>query len=120
MSWCPCTSDKARIRSRISAAARQKNTRLVHQRRVVFAVDPTHAWSAAPLDLVEQARAGADSKDAVAAGPQQKCLLQRHQRPVYRAGGGERAEITAFLVSCPAVFGELREVVISRQMNKRK
>ena len=104
----------------VVAAARQKNTSLVDQRRVVFAADPTDAWGAAPLDLVQQARAGADSEGAVAAGPQQERLLQRHQCPIYRAGGGERAEITAFLVSCSAVLGELREVVTGGQLDERK
>ena len=59
----------------VVATTRQKNPSLVDQRRVVFAADPTHAWGAAPLDLVQQARAGADSEDAVAAGSQQKRLL---------------------------------------------
>src|SRR5437588_13054467 len=95
----------------VIAAARQKYTRLIDQRPVILAADPTDARGAAPLDLVQQARASADSENAVAAGPQQKCLLERHQRPVHRASGGERAKITALLVACSARFGQLGEGV---------
>src|SRR5947207_4715108 len=59
----------------VIAAAGQKNPCLVDQRRIVLATNATHAGRAAPLDLMQQARACANRENAVAAGPQQERLL---------------------------------------------
>src|SRR5439155_19939838 len=104
----------------IMAAPGEKALRLVEQRRVGLALDAADAGGAATLDLEQQAGPGAVGEYVVAARAQQKRLLQRDQRAVDRAGRGERAEISAALVARPAVFRQLREFVIRRQMDERK
>ena len=104
----------------IVAPAGQKGVRLLDQRCVILAGDVTDARGAAPFDLVQQARANAGGKNAVAARPQQERLLQGHQSAIDRPGGGERTEIAAFLGSRAAVFRELRKVVTGGEMDKRE
>jgi hypothetical protein len=102
------------------ALAGEKGARLFGQGGIAVAVDLPDAGRAAPLDLIEQARAGAVGEDAVAARAQQERLLQRDQRAVDRAGRGERAEIAAGPGLRAAVLGDLREVVAGGQMDERK
>src|SRR6516164_11025718 len=52
----------------IVASAGQEDACLVDQRRIVFRTDPAHARGAAPLDLMQQARARSSRENAVAAG----------------------------------------------------
>ena len=103
-----------------AAAARQKGMRLLDQAGILLAADPPDARCAAPLDLVQQAWAGAVGKDAVAARAQQKRLLQGHQGAIDRPCRGERAEIAAALALRAAIFGQLRKVAIGGQMDQRK
>ena len=100
--------------------ARQKRVSLLDQRRVVLAGDVTDAGRAATLDLIQQARPRARRKNAVAARPQQKRLLQGHKGSVDRPGRSERTEIAALLGSRAAELGELRKIVIGREMDERK
>src|SRR5712671_3971407 len=88
----------------VMAAALQEAMRLFEQQRVILAADPADARGAAPLDLEQQAGAGAVMKQAVAARAQQKRLLQGDQGAVDRAGGGERSEKRAGLVARAAEF----------------
>src|SRR6185312_6232752 len=81
------------------AAPGKESLRLFEEPCIVRAPDAADAGRAAPLDLVEQAGAGAVGEDAVAARPQEKCLLQRDQRTVDRARRGKRPEIRAALVA---------------------
>src|SRR6516165_11026400 len=63
----------------VVASTGKENACLIDQRRVVLLADAAYARSAAPLDLMQQARARSSCEHAVAAGSQQKCLLQGYQ-----------------------------------------
>src|SRR5439155_2826052 len=98
----------------------KKQFRLVDQRAVILRADAADAGRAAALDLIEQAWSGPVVEDAVAARAQEKRLLQRDQRAVDRTGRGERPEKRPRLVARAAKLGQLREVVVGGQVDKRK
>src|SRR5690606_16111372 len=71
----------------------------------------------AALDLVEQAWTTAVGVVAVGAVADQERLLQRSDRPVDRAGGGEGAEIAALAPAGAAMLDEGRGLVVSGDEN---
>src|SRR6516164_6001309 len=104
----------------VVASTGKENACLIDQRRVVLLADAAYARSAASLDLMQQARARSSCEHAVAAGSQEKCLLQGYQGTINRSRRGKWSEVAAVLGSRPTVFGQLWELMTGAEVNKRK
>ncbi len=95
-----------------AALAAQEGVGLAGQVVIGFQSDDAGARRRTALDLVQHARPGARSIDAVGAGAQQERLLQSIQGLVDRAGRGERAVIIARDGMRAAVLGDLRRRMV--------
>ncbi len=93
--------------------AAEEQYRVLHQHRVVGLRDQPHAGRAAPLDLVQEARAGAAFEHAVRAAAQQERLLQLVQRAVHAPRRSEGSEVTPLVAAQPAVLADLREGMVA-------
>ncbi len=99
------------------AAAGKEGLGFGNKTRIVFWRDFAGAGACAALDLVEQAGTCAVLVVAVGAVPDQKGFLQRIDRAVHRAGGGEGAEIVAFALAGAAMLDDCRRFVIAGDQN---
>ena len=97
----------------VAAPAREEILRLLHELGVILQRDAADAGRRAALDLVEQAGPRAAGEDAVGAGAQQEGALQRRDRAMNRAGGGEGAVVVALARAGAAMLGDLRGGVIA-------
>ena len=95
-----------------AAVAGEEFVGLAHELGIAGKIDLARARRRAALDLVQKARPRTALEERVRAGAQQERALQRVDRAVDRAGGGERPVVTAGPRARTAVLEDLRGPVV--------
>ena len=103
-----------------AALAGEEQLGFAYQFHVGLSVDSRCAGGAAPLDLMQQARACARFENRVGTRAQQEGTLQGVERAVDGAGAGKRSEIDALGALGAAMFQQLREFMILPQQDVGK